>query len=1239
MFFGLLIVSTIGIIAQTFSVFDVDASGYPTVKAKFYAFDAGGNQQTNFSTADFFVKEDGINRTLTNVSCPSPQPPTPISSVLVMDVSGSMCGTPLEMEKTLATQWVNMLNLGQSECGITSFSDDSYINCDLTTKRTTLLNKINTLTCMNGTDYDEAFLNQYTGAIQIAKAGKNHKKVIVFLSDGQPNYTPQTSRIIQEANDNGIIVYSVILDMDVPQCIKDITSQTGGLYFDNVKTKEEAEEIYRKILMLATGNDPCSIEWTSDFSCNAGYRTAIFNWNNLSSTVSYPTPNKSIAYLEIKPQSIRFSNVPPGAIKDTTITITARNADFNVNNIIINNLKFSIAPTNFNLNEGESKNITVSFTPTDSSYSFGRFEVQTDKCNAFLFASGGFTGKKINNPTLKLTHPNGGETFLAGSDTVITWEGVLPSDTVSLEYSLDSGKTWKLITDKATGLKYGWEHIPNIVSNKCLLKVRQLDIIIIDKVNDKIMIPTSNITDIAWSPTDSLLATSCTDSTIKIWDPINGKLIRTLRGHIASVNTVSWSPLGNKIASGGGHNDEMIKIWDPYSGICLRTIRTTEEINSIDWNSTGDRIACAQGDWWGAPDYVITIWNVNNGNNISTSEWCYAPVISISWNKENDIIVSGDVNYNIKFWDSKTNKLLKQIHDSSSVYSVSWSPYGNRILSSIGEYIKIWDTTGKCLIRVFQGIQQSVYSVSWSPNGDKIVCGGSFWSIDIRDSWTGLLIHELETEHTSLVTSVKWNNFGDRIACGTSPDPYWADNGRKLIIWFVGGHYLQEDISDTFFSILKPLATSKNIDMNKHLVGSLKDSIIIKFLQNTGTFPIRIDSISISGTDPSQFSVVSGIPPYVIDAGQSKAVEFRFQPTSVGIKTANILIYTQADTIIQTITGEGIQQQLQIETQILDFGTIPVGNDTTIADTALIKNISSTPITITNTLQLPPDIAQFEIVNGGGSFNLSPGESRKLTLRFKPVYGGRTTGRLGFEYNGVGSPAEVILYGEGIGGLVFIPDDSANVGETRNLQVMLGKVKPEGIASVASKYKAKLRFENSVLFPTTNVNLKRVNDSIEVEIESNISNSQNLYQLRVIAGLGRVGETSLDILEFNLYDINNNPVDYNFDYQSGNFKILGICPEGGKRLLNPEGDVQLFSINPNPASEAVDIEIELIENGRTQLILSNIFGERIQTLLDGNPELGRQTISFSTQDIPTGTYFVILKTPTIIKTQRIEVMK
>jgi len=104
-----------------------------------------------------------------------------------------------------------------------------------------------------------------------------------------------------------------------------------------------------------------------------------------------------------------------------------------------------------------------------------RFDIATDLCAQTYYASASYPGHKPTVPTLKLTHPNGGEQFLVGIDTLIHLDGHSAHRYVKLEYSTDAGSSWNFITDKATGGKYFW-HVPGTVSDKCLVGVTQMGV-------------------------------------------------------------------------------------------------------------------------------------------------------------------------------------------------------------------------------------------------------------------------------------------------------------------------------------------------------------------------------------------------------------------------------------------------------------------------------------------------------------------------------------------------------------------------------------------------------------------------------------------------------------------------------------------------------------------------------------------------------------------------------------------
>jgi len=470
--------------SQSLSLFNIDASNFPIMKANFYGFDAAGKQIANLNPSDFEVKENGQPRTVSIVSCPSPKPPQKVSIAMSIDVSGSMAysdvgESPVELGKTTARVLCNSVPMPPSEFALQTCDSKALIVQDFTTERAKLLSKIDPIIAQGDNDFVEHLLNHLTGLLNITKKG-HYKKVAVLFTDAW--WCALTDDELQACKDTcskyNIQFYAVIYSSSeaepngIKKSLQLLANATGGYLYDGITTTIAAVDIANCLQLQAQGGDPCQIEWQSGIICKTGLINVevMISQLNLVSNLSYQSPDNSVAKLELSPTSVKFKNAIPGINKDTTITVTVRNADFNVTNITSSNLAYSVTPTSFFLNSGKSKDLTISYLPTDSGYTYTKFTFENDKCPIYYYASGGFPWKKPKIQTLKLIQPNGGEFLAVGNDTIITWEGVLPEDNVKIEYSTDNGVNWILIAKNATGLAYNWR-IPNTPSNQCLARV------------------------------------------------------------------------------------------------------------------------------------------------------------------------------------------------------------------------------------------------------------------------------------------------------------------------------------------------------------------------------------------------------------------------------------------------------------------------------------------------------------------------------------------------------------------------------------------------------------------------------------------------------------------------------------------------------------------------------------------------------------------------------------------------
>jgi len=69
---------------------------------------------------------------------------------------------------------------------------------------------------------------------------------------------------------------------------------------------------------------------------------------------------------------------------------------------------------------------------------------------------------------------------------------------------------------------------------------------------------------VSWSPDGMYLVSGGHDSTLRIWEAGAGNTILTYNGHTQPIKTVAWSPGGRYIASGG--DDATLQVWEAFTG-------------------------------------------------------------------------------------------------------------------------------------------------------------------------------------------------------------------------------------------------------------------------------------------------------------------------------------------------------------------------------------------------------------------------------------------------------------------------------------------------------------------------------------------------------------------------------------------------------------------------------------------------------------------------------------------------
>jgi hypothetical protein len=224
--------------------------------------------------------------------------------------------------------------------------------------------------------------------------------------------------------------------------------------------------------------------------------------------------------------------------------------------------------------------------------------------------------------------------------------------------------------------------------------------------------------------------------------------------------------------------------------------------------------------------------------------------------------------------------------------------------------------------------------------------------------------------------------------------------GSKTVSYTVAGGNLSYTLSPTSLTFGKrPLNTTSSA---KAIT-----------LNSTGSAALPITSISLSGTNPAQFTQTNNCGSSV-PAGSRCTIWVRFKPTSAGAKTASLQVTAGggAGTKTVSLSGTGVRSTLSVSPIALAFGDVP-RNVTSAAKTVTISN--------TGTVVLPINQITLEGNNPGQFAKTSNcpaqvpvGNSCTVSVVFKPTFVGVKSANLKVTPGGGASAKFVALSGTGI---------------------------------------------------------------------------------------------------------------------------------------------------------------------------------------------------------------------------------
>jgi hypothetical protein len=260
----------------------------------------------------------------------------------------------------------------------------------------------------------------------------------------------------------------------------------------------------------------------------------------------------------------------------------------------------------------------------------------------------------------------------------------------------------------------------------------------------------------------------------------------------------------------------------------------------------------------------------------------------------------------------------------------------------------------------------------------------------------------------------------------------------------------------SFTSTAVPLASLSptSVTFGTQLVNTASAASIV-VLSNTGAASMTISSISISGTNSSNFARTTTCGT-TLAAGASCNISVTFTPSATGVRNATLSVSDNAAGSPHTVSlsGTGVAPIATLSPTSVAFGIQGI-NTTSNASTVTLTNTGTASMTISSTSVTGTNAADFTRTTTCGA-TLAVGDNCTFSITFKPSAIGSRTASLSITDSASGSPHTVALTGTGTG-VTLAPGSltfgSQVAGTTSSAQVVtLSNIGTTSLTSIVTSF-------------------------------------------------------------------------------------------------------------------------------------------------------------------------------------------
>ncbi|MBK7576365.1 MAG: choice-of-anchor D domain-containing protein [Ignavibacteria bacterium] len=468
---------------QSVDAFGLKVGPWPAMEAKLLVTDAAG-RTLRPTLADLQVWEEGVPVQNLRLNCPQPVEIRPASIALSIDISNSMSrDLPPEvmiLARSFSTALVRGTTMPPSDVALQVCDDAPRTLVDYTTNKQRLVDVISSVVPRGGNDFVKHLLDPDDGILTIASRGSNARSaVLVTDAFWESMSSDDVERSIDICTRNNVRFFVVVMTerglstTGIVESFRTIAAATGGGVFEGVTTDSMAATLAASLATTIQGAEPCTVMWDAWPLCPAAdVRRITYGVRGVDTvSIDYPSQWFEKRQLTVSPDVVRFTTLPSGSTGTAIVRVTARRAPATIVNVLSPDPAFTVSPSSFTLTEGSFIDLTVTYTSDGRGLIGTRLTLVDPACEWEMPVIRVSRSTSPGVYDIDVIDPNGKETFLAGSDTVITWVSGDTTRPVDVDVTIDYGATWIPVARGVVGTQVPWALIPRVTSDRCLARV------------------------------------------------------------------------------------------------------------------------------------------------------------------------------------------------------------------------------------------------------------------------------------------------------------------------------------------------------------------------------------------------------------------------------------------------------------------------------------------------------------------------------------------------------------------------------------------------------------------------------------------------------------------------------------------------------------------------------------------------------------------------------------------------